>query len=146
MCFHFQNVLSFSKFVFIFKIWFHSRNVLSFSKCVFIFKMCFHFQNVLSFSTCAFIFKIWFHFQNMISFLECAFIFKKFERGLALRACCISCKEWRFCNPKNFWEKPISIHSAFSVHNGFTRKCILIHGRSPWQPSKVFLQKYLKRF
>ena len=35
ICFHFQNMLSFTKYAFIFKIWFHSRNVLSFSKCPF---------------------------------------------------------------------------------------------------------------
>ena len=37
---------------------FHFQNVLSFSKCAYIFKMCFHFQNVFTFSKCAFIFKM----------------------------------------------------------------------------------------
>jgi hypothetical protein len=41
-----------------FKTCFHFQNMLSFSKCAFIFKMCFYFQNVLSFSKCAFIFKM----------------------------------------------------------------------------------------
>ena len=51
-CFHFQNVLSFSIFVFISKMCFHFQIVFSFSKCAFIFKTCFHFQNVLPFSKC----------------------------------------------------------------------------------------------
>ena len=37
----FQNVLSFSKYAFIFKICFHFQNLVAF-----IFKMCFHFQNI----------------------------------------------------------------------------------------------------
>jgi hypothetical protein len=64
----FQNVLSFSKCVFIFNMCFHFQNMLSFSKCAFIFKMCFHFQNVLSLLNCALIFKMCFHLQNVLSF------------------------------------------------------------------------------
>ena len=38
--------------IFIFRMCFHFRNVLSFSRCAFIFRMCFHFQDVRSFSKC----------------------------------------------------------------------------------------------
>ena len=47
MCFHFQNMLSFS-------------NKLSFSIYAFIFNICFHFQYMLSFLRFAFIFKLCF--------------------------------------------------------------------------------------
>ena len=44
--------LSTSNSNFVFKICFHFQNVVSFSKYVFIFKMCFRFQNMFSFSKC----------------------------------------------------------------------------------------------
>ena len=48
-----SGVMKLDLLTFISKICFHFQNVLSFSKCALISKMCFHFQNVLSFSIMA---------------------------------------------------------------------------------------------
>ena len=78
MCFHFQDVLSFSKCVSNLRkpassssswpklihqnsTWiFHTCEV---SRCTL--QTCFHFQNLLSILKCAFIFEMCFHFQNL---------------------------------------------------------------------------------